>query len=97
MASDGASTRAIDLDAEPLKGGRAGGSTAGVLLGLAGLVRALQALAAALDRGDELRQVDLDGVEDLGGVALGAQADLPLARSGVLMISSAARSAWRMS
>jgi hypothetical protein len=48
MSSDSASTRAIDLDAEPLRGGRAG-STAAVLLEVAGLVRALQARAAALD------------------------------------------------
>src|SRR5687767_14052982 len=82
--------RATALDAShrsrrrAAEGRSCGGSTAGVLLDLAGLVRALQALAAALDRGDELGQVDLEGVEDLGGVVLGAQADLPLAGSGVL-------------
>ena len=49
-----------------------------------GLVAALQALAPALDGGDELREVDLERVEDLVGVVLGAEADLPLARPCVL-------------
>src|SRR4051794_36553445 len=49
-----------------------------------GFVFALEALAPTLDRGDELREVDLEGVEDLVGVVLGAEADLPLAGPGVL-------------
>src|SRR5215211_7299184 len=49
-----------------------------------GLVLALQALAAALDGGDELREVHLERVEDLVGVVLGAEADLALAGAGVL-------------
>ena len=48
------------------------------------LVLALQALAAALDGRDELREVDLERVEDLVGVVLGAEADLALAGAGVL-------------
>src|SRR3954464_12252189 len=48
------------------------------------LVLALQALAAGLDGGDELGEVDLERVEDLVGVVLGAQADLALAGAGVL-------------
>ena len=52
--------------------------------GFDGLVLALQALAAALDGGDELREVDLERVEDLVGVVLGAEADLALAGAGVL-------------
>src|SRR3954467_12232455 len=48
------------------------------------LVLALQALAPALDGRDELREVDLERVEDLVGVVLGAEADLALARAGVL-------------
>src|SRR3954465_5501873 len=48
------------------------------------LVLALQALAAALDGGDELREVDLERVEDLVRVVLGAEADLALAGAGVL-------------
>ena len=67
----------------PLKRGRAG-STAEVLVDPAGLVRALQALAAALDSGDELGEVELEGVEDLGCVVLGAQADLPLPAPGAI-------------
>src|SRR6478609_7809605 len=47
-------------------------------------VLALEALAAALDGGDELREVDLERVEDLVGVVLGAEADLPLTGSRVL-------------
>src|SRR3954469_6068705 len=49
-----------------------------------GLVAALQALAPALDGGDELREVDLERVEDLVGVVLGAEPDLALAGAGVL-------------
>src|SRR5215210_2175468 len=49
-----------------------------------GLVLALQPLAAALHGGDELREVDLERVEDLVGVVLGPEADLPLAGAGVL-------------
>ena len=41
-------------------------------------------LAAALDGGDELREVDLERAEDLVGVVLGAEADLALAGAGVL-------------
>src|SRR4051812_10596336 len=48
------------------------------------LVLALQALAPALDGRDELGEVDLEGVEDLVGVVLGAEADLALAGAGVL-------------
>src|SRR3954451_11808856 len=53
-------------------------------LGDAGLVLALQAFPAALHRCDELREVDLERVEDLVGVVLGAEADLALAGAGVL-------------
>ena len=49
-----------------------------------GLFAALQPLAPALNRGDELREVDLERVEDLVGVVLGAQADLALTSAGVL-------------
>ena len=48
------------------------------------LVLALQPLAAPLDRGDELREVDLERVEDLVGVVLRAEPDLALAGAGVL-------------
>src|SRR4051794_4705946 len=48
------------------------------------LFAALQPLAAALDRCDELREVDLERVQDLVGVVLGAQADLALTGAGVL-------------
>src|SRR5215204_5769342 len=48
------------------------------------LVLALQALAPALDGGDELREVDLERVEDLVGVVLGTEPDLPLAGARVL-------------
>ena len=48
------------------------------------LVLALEPLAAALHGCDELREVDLEGVEDLVGVVLGAEADLALAGAGVL-------------
>jgi hypothetical protein len=37
-----------------------------------------------LDGGDELGEVGLESVEDLGGVLLGAQADLPLPGPGVI-------------
>src|SRR6185436_13573522 len=49
-----------------------------------GLFAALQAVAAALDGCDELGEVDLEGVEDVVGVVLGAQADLAFARTRVL-------------
>src|SRR5829696_8395059 len=49
-----------------------------------GLFAALQAIAASLHGRDELRQVHLEGVEDVVGVVLGAQADLALACTGVL-------------
>jgi len=55
-----------------------------VLANFGGFVLALQALAAALDGGDELRKVDLERVEDLVGVVLRAEPDLALSRSGVL-------------
>src|SRR3954470_4960340 len=48
------------------------------------LVLALQALAAALDGRDELREVDLERVEDLVRVVLRAEADLALASACVL-------------
>src|SRR3954471_20002865 len=48
------------------------------------LVLALQALAPALDGRDELREIDLERVEDLVGVVLGAEPDLALAGAGVL-------------
>src|SRR3954463_5937936 len=48
------------------------------------LVLALEALAAALDGCDELREVGLERVEDLVGVVLRAEADLALASAGVL-------------
>src|SRR5215211_7284372 len=48
------------------------------------LVLALQPLAPALDGGDELREVDLERVEDLVGVVLGAETDLALAGARVL-------------
>src|SRR4051794_28693217 len=51
---------------------------------LGGLFAALEALATALDGGDELREVDLERVEDLVGVVLGPEADLALAGAGVL-------------
>src|SRR5579859_2328200 len=50
---------------------------------LGGFVLARQALASALHRRDELREVDLERVEDLVGVVLRAEADLALARSRV--------------
>src|SRR5829696_4651239 len=60
-------------------------STTATALGDFGrLVLALEALAPALDGRDELRQVHLERVEDVVGVVLGAQADLPLAGARVL-------------
>src|SRR3954452_10329670 len=47
-------------------------------------VLALEPLTAPLDRGDELREVDLERVEDLVGVVLGAEPDLALTGAGVL-------------
>ena len=41
-------------------------------------------VAAALHGGEELLKVHFERVEDLVGVVLGAEADLPLARAGVL-------------
>src|SRR3712207_6837540 len=52
--------------------------------GFDGLVLALQALAPALDGRDELREVDLERVEDLVRVVLRAEPDLPLAGARVL-------------
>src|SRR5215211_2387568 len=49
-----------------------------------GLFPALQPVAAALHGRDELRQVHLEGVEDVVRVVLGAQPDLALAGAGVL-------------
>src|SRR5215217_8146224 len=49
-----------------------------------GFFAALQPVAASLHGRDELRQVDLEGVEDVVRVVLGAQADLALAGAGVL-------------
>src|SRR3954462_11903837 len=49
-----------------------------------GLVAALGPLPATLDGGDELGEVDLERVEDLVGVVLGAEPDLALAGAGVL-------------
>src|SRR5437868_1101124 len=48
------------------------------------LVLAREPVAPALHGRDELRQVDLECVEDLVGVVLGAEADLALASAGVL-------------
>jgi hypothetical protein len=56
----------------------------GVLADFGGFVLALQALAPPLHGGDELRQVDLERVEDLVGVVLGAEPDLALAGDLVL-------------
>ena len=47
-------------------------------------VPAGEPVAAALHGREELLQVDLERVEDLVGVVLGAEADLALARAGVL-------------
>src|SRR5215212_1208488 len=43
-----------------------------------------QALAPALHGRDELREIDLEGVEDVVGVVLGAQADLALTTARLL-------------
>jgi hypothetical protein len=64
---------------------------------LSALVGAAQASAAALDGGYELREVELERVEDLVGVVLGAQPDLALPAARALDDLLAARSAWRMS
>src|ERR687893_205031 len=48
------------------------------------LFPALEPVAAALDGGDELLQVDLERVEDVVGVVLRPEPDLALARAGVL-------------
>ena len=48
------------------------------------LVATGEAVAAALHGGEELLQVDLEGVEDLVGVVLGAESDLALTGAGVL-------------
>ena len=48
------------------------------------LILALQALAPALDGRYELREVHLEGVQDLVRVVLGAEPDLALAGAGVL-------------
>jgi hypothetical protein len=49
-----------------------------VLLVCGRFVRPLEAFAAALDGGDELGEVGLEGAEDLVGVVLGAEANLAL-------------------
>src|SRR5215213_8952950 len=49
-----------------------------------GFFAALQPVAASLHGREELRHVHLEGVEDVVGVVLGAQADLALACTGVL-------------
>ena len=43
-----------------------------------------ETIAAALDGREELLKVDFEGVEDLVGVVLGAEADFALAGAGVL-------------
>src|SRR4051812_37365191 len=43
-----------------------------------------EVFAAALNRGDELGEVDLEGAEDLVGVALSTQANLALFGTGVV-------------
>ena len=48
------------------------------------LVAAGEPVAAALHGGEELLQVHFEGVEDLVGVVLGAEADFALAGAGVL-------------
>src|SRR5215216_4583225 len=48
------------------------------------VLAALQPVTPALHRGDELREVHLEGVEDVVGVVLGAQPNLALAGAGVL-------------
>jgi len=53
-------------------------------LGDFGLFATLQPVAAALHGGGELLEVDLERVEDVVGVVLGAEPDLALARSRVL-------------
>src|SRR5690348_14978303 len=48
------------------------------------LFLAREPVAAALNRRNELREVDLERVENLVGVVLGAEADLALTGAGVL-------------
>src|SRR5580692_3442889 len=57
---------------------------AGFLTDFSRFVLALQALAPALNGRDELRQVDLERVQDLIRVVLGAEPDLTLACTSVL-------------
>src|SRR5689334_7005702 len=62
-------------------------SMAAIRAGLGDFYRlflARQPVAAALRSGHELREVDLECVEDLVGVVLGAEPDLPLAGARVL-------------
>jgi len=54
------------------------------LSNLARRVLPREAVAAALNGGVELREVDLERVEDLLGVVLGAEQDLALVPAGVL-------------
>src|SRR3954463_8211697 len=56
----------------------------GGLLGCGRSVGPPEVFAAALDRGDELGEVDLEGAEDLVGVVLGALADPALLGAGVI-------------
>ena len=51
-------------------------------LGRLFVLAAGEPVAAALHGGEELLEVDLEGVEDLVGVVLGAEADLALACRG---------------
>src|SRR5947209_17557469 len=75
-----------DRSRRPLRslGSYLGGASGAALTHLGRLFLARQPLAPAADGGDELRQVDLEGVEDLVGVVLGAEADLALAGASLL-------------
>src|SRR5829696_4665327 len=69
----------------PLRAARAGAlCRAARRLADFGLFAALEAVAAALHGCDELREVDLERVEDVVRVVLDAEADLALAGAGVL-------------
>src|SRR3954466_9526324 len=77
-ASGGAPGTILLVSRAPLAGAERGSADLGRL------VLALEALAPALDGRDELGEVDLERVEDLVRVVLGAEADLALAGAGVL-------------